>query len=122
MLDAAKSALAVATLFLTSLQAAVAAERTLTGPEIAPFLQGIVSMGENSRQTFSHDGTTSYSENGRYSAGRWQVQGDKYCSQWPPNTAWACYNVTIDEEAGTIIWQDGSDNPETGTYKVKDGS
>jgi len=111
-----------AAILLAGIATATAEERTLSGPEIAPFLQNIVSMGNNSRQTFSGDGTTSYSENGRYSAGRWQVQGNKYCSQWPPNTSWACYHVAIDEAAGTIVWHDGSDNPETGTYKIKDGS
>lgn len=25
--------------------------------------------------------------------GRWKVDGDRYCSAWPPSERWACYKV-----------------------------
>ncbi len=116
------SALLALTFVMTGTSLLAAEERTLKGDEIAQFLENVITFGKGSRQTFSSDGTTAYSQGGRYSAGRWQVQGDKYCSQWPPNTSWACYGVIIDETENRIIWEDGSENPESGTYKPKDGS
>lgn len=25
--------------------------------------------------------------------GKWRVEGDRYCSAWPPSDLWACYEV-----------------------------
>ena len=40
------------------------------------------------------------------SHGRWWLQGDKYCSQWPPQGGWACYAVMGDPDARppTLTW------------------
>ncbi len=44
-------------------------------------------------QDFRASGRTLYTYKGRESWGYWRVQGDQYCSQWPPNDLWACYDM-----------------------------
>jgi hypothetical protein len=56
---------------------------------------------------------TTYADHGRDSHGRWSVEGDRYCSVWPPNESKACYAVSVEEgppDGGpsTIIWEDPS--------------
>ena len=79
-----------------------AEERKLNNAEIDALLPTIVSLGENTRQTFSARGATTYTDRGRDSYGTWAARGDRYCSQWPPANGWACYDVLIDGE--TLIW------------------
>lgn len=43
-------------------------------------------------QTFFADGRTLYDASSP-SWGRWRVDGDLYCSQWPPADRWDCYGV-----------------------------
>lgn len=101
-----KSVLLVAMLLLTA--SAMAAEKALSGAEIARLLPMIVAVGDNSRQTFTASGATTYIDGGRQSAGRWRVQDNLYCSQWPPSGSWACYQVLVDGEKGKsaerLIW------------------
>ena len=49
-----------------------------------------------SEQIFQKAGATYYSENGNQSQGAWKVEGDKYCSVWPPSQNWVCYDITVD--------------------------
>lgn len=88
--------------------AAAAEERALSGAEIAALLPTVISTGERSRQTFETTGGTMYVED-RPSHGRWRVDGDRYCSQWPPSEHWSCYDVLMDDvpaHGGTarLIW------------------
>lgn len=40
-------------------------------------------------QQFNADGSTLYDDQ----PGKWRVQGDQYCSLWPPAGRWTCYAV-----------------------------
>jgi hypothetical protein len=89
------------------LSPAWAVPKNLTGEEIAELLPKIIASGEQTRQTFSAAGATTYTDRGRDTYGSWRVQGDKYCSQWPPADGWACYGVEYDADAATLVWIDG---------------
>ena len=78
------------------------------GAQIAALLPTVVATGKDTRQTFSKAGATTYAFKGRDSYGNWRVQGDQYCSQWPPADGWACFGLLADDEAKTIIWLDAS--------------
>lgn len=64
----------------------------LSGPEIVAALTDNRVMFERARQSFFASGRTAYVA-GQKSWGNWRVEGDKYCSQWPPQGRWACYRV-----------------------------
>jgi hypothetical protein len=65
----------------------------LTGPEITGALSArLLSYGNGGTQNFHSDGSTLY-ESGPPSTGRWRVEGDRYCSVWPPQEHWACYDI-----------------------------
>ena len=85
---------------------ALAVETKLSGPEIAALLPTIAATGEATSQSFAVDGSTIYVSSGRPSNGRWRVEGDQYCSVWPPAERWACYDVLRDGDQ--IIWVDRS--------------
>jgi hypothetical protein len=73
--------------------------RPLTGAEIGPALTArVVQYEDGARQDFMADGRTLYGD----SWGKWRVEGDKYCSQWPPSDGWACYGVEV-EAAGLDV-------------------
>jgi len=94
--------LAVATLLLSALPARASEERALIGAEIAKVLTGAEVIGEGTRQKFYEGGRTLYND-GRDSWGYWKVEGERYCSQWPPQQGWACYNMRVWEE-GQQVW------------------
>ena len=48
---------------------------------------------KSANQTFYVSGKTLYNQGGRPSWGNWRVQNDQYCSQWPPNDLWACFDL-----------------------------
>ena len=81
--------------------AAFAGEQSLTGVDIGEALtdhtlQGVRDDGKEWRQIFQKSGVTYYSVGSAQSQGLWEVRGDQYCSQWPPNESWACYGMTRD--------------------------
>ncbi len=59
-------------------------------------------IGEDTRQRFYESGRTLYND-GRDSWGYWRVDGDRYCSQWPPSESWTCYDMRAWEE-GSQVW------------------
>lgn len=81
-----------------------AEETPLTGPQIQTLLPTIVAVGiaKETRQKFWDDGQTEYEERGHYSFGRWWVDGDRYCSTWPPSEAVSCYQVHRKDD--DLIW------------------
>ena len=70
------------------------AETTLSGAEIQQVLTGYTALYDaGERQYFEEGGFTPYLDGGQITHGRWEVRGDQYCSVWPPNPAWACFDV-----------------------------
>ncbi|MEM6373173.1 MAG: hypothetical protein AAF727_10400 [Pseudomonadota bacterium] len=74
----------------------------LTGEEVAAALTGrtLVYLDRqdaartvDTTQDFRASGKTLYTFKGRDSWGNWRIEGDQYCSQWPPNDLWACYGL-----------------------------
>lgn len=91
-------ALAVASIGLVAFSSlSMADEKKLNNSEITAVLTDkVLTSASDATQIFQKSGVTFYSENGSQSQGFWKVEGDKYCSQWPPNTAWPCYDVLQD--------------------------
>ncbi len=60
-------------------------------------------------QGFGADGSTDY-QAGSPSHGSWRVEGDRYCSVWPPSDHWACYGVerSADGLSLRFVAEDGS--------------
>lgn len=94
-----------------------AKERKLSDAEIEALLPTIIVLGEDTRQTFSAGGATTYSDRGRDSYGSWAARGYRYCSQWPPANGWACYDVLVEND--TLIWVGDSGNRTITTMKPK---
>jgi len=65
----------------------------MTGAEITEALTGRTLTWMDTTQDFRASGKTLYIHKGRESWGNWEVRGDQYCSQWPPNSLWACYDM-----------------------------
>jgi hypothetical protein len=83
---------------------AFAEERKLDGAEItATLTDKILTAKTDTTQIFQKSGVTFYSENGSQSQGFWKIESDKYCSQWPPNQAWSCYDVLQDGTKITFV-------------------
>lgn len=64
----------------------------MTGDDIRTALTGRTLQYETAWQDFRASGKTLYNA-GRDSWGNWRVEDDRYCSQWPPNDLWACYDM-----------------------------
>lgn len=68
--------------------------RALDGPGITAALAArVVQYQDGSTQNFFQDGRTLYEAGGGESWGKWWVEGDRYCSSWPPSDVAACYGV-----------------------------
>lgn len=82
----------------------------LDGVGIAEALTDKTLIYEESsaRQVFYASGRTLY-ESGRPSWGRWEVRGDKYCSQWPPADGWACYDFGRLDDGGFVFIGESGD-------------
>ena len=69
----------------------------------------VLQYEDGATQNFYADGRT-FNEAGGESWGSWRIDGDQYCSQWPPSDHWACYRV--ERSAGGLdlrfIAEDGS--------------
>ncbi len=44
-------------------------------------------------QIFQSSGVTHFIVNGDVQTGRWRVEKDQYCSNWPPTEHWDCYDI-----------------------------
>lgn len=71
----------------------------LNGPAIRTALEGRTLVYASAWQDFRASGRTLYNA-GADSWGYWRVEGNTYCSQWPPSDLWACYSVA---QRGTDI-------------------
>jgi hypothetical protein len=59
---------------------------------------------DGTRQTFRPGGETYYGD----STGNWRIEGDQYCSVWPPSDRWACYGVAVNGLDVRFVAADGS--------------
>lgn len=96
-----------------------AEETSQTGPQIQTLLPTIIAVGtvKETRQKFWDDGYTEYQDRGHYSFGRWWVDGDKYCSKWPPSEAVSCYGVV--REGDKLIWVPRAGDPIINRIEVR---
>jgi hypothetical protein len=87
----------------------------MTGPEIEAALGDHTVAGTKDgkswTQVFQKSGLTIYSEGDANSNGRWRVTGDQYCSQWPPNDSWSCYDLVRDGDIVTFVSSTGTRYP-----------
>ncbi|MBC8036687.1 MAG: hypothetical protein H7X89_05670 [Rhizobiales bacterium] len=96
---------------------ALAEERKLTGDEIKAALSdkkvaGTTENGAGWTQSFKANGDTLYQLVGTEAQnGAWEVQGERFCSQWPPDPAWVCYDVTGENDRVTFISDTGKTWP-----------
>lgn len=102
-----KHYLLVAAVLLSWPAVAVAEPVKIDGPAIEKALSGqSVTGNQDGRgwsQDFRADGSTVYREANRdASPGYWRVQGDQYCSKWPPSDSWDCYDMAM--EGGEILF------------------
>jgi hypothetical protein len=92
---------------------AQAEEHKLSGDEIRAALSDriVEGTGDNGKpytQIFQKGGLTIYNAGPQASSnGFWEVRGDQYCSQWPPNESWSCYDMTGEADRLTFIAASG---------------
>ncbi|MEM9604151.1 MAG: hypothetical protein AAGA11_14890 [Pseudomonadota bacterium] len=89
--------------------------RTLDGDGISVALTDKTLRYAAATQTFYASGRTLY-DAGRPSWGRWRVEGDRYCSVWPPAGDWACYDVAIHSDGTRVRFSGAGGNVSTGAY------
>ncbi len=66
---------------------------------IQTVLAGNIIDYANARQEFSASGRSYYAETGGETEfGQWEARANRYCSLWPPSTAWSCYK--LEQDAG----------------------
>ncbi|MBG1231637.1 hypothetical protein [Aestuariivirga litoralis] len=63
--------------------------------------------GKAASQLFQKSGATFYSVGDAQNQGAWKIDGDKYCSVWPPNETWVCYDVLQDDKTVTFVSPSG---------------
>ena len=88
-----------------------AESQKLNGAEIMQLLNDKIIYNvpgaSTSEQIFQKSGVTFFSESGNQSQGNWNIQGDKYCSVWPPSQTWVCYDMTRDGNTLNFISPSG---------------
>ncbi|MCP5088733.1 MAG: hypothetical protein GY952_18230 [Rhodobacteraceae bacterium] len=105
------------TLVLLIWAGAVAAQdwRKLDSSEIAAALTSRHIQYENAQQDFFASGKTLY-DAGKPSWGYWRVQGDQFCSQWPPNGDWSCYDLFKSSDGQKLRFIGFGGDVSEGTY------
>lgn len=98
-------------MLLFLIQSAALASGNLSGAGIAALLTDAtlygIENGQPSEQIFQKSGATFYSVPNGQSQGAWKVEGNKYCSAWPPNPSWVCYDVINDGASVTFVSPSG---------------
>ena len=77
-------------------------------------LSGVKLYYDGAWQEFRPSGRTLYNA-GQDSWGYWRDQDGQYCSQWPPNGAWDCYD--LERSGDEIRFIDPQGNITTGRIK-----
>lgn len=55
----------------------------------------VLQYEDGSTQNFFQDGRTLFEAGDGEAWGKWWVEGDRYCSVWPPSDVAACYGVEL---------------------------
>lgn len=92
-----------------------AAWQPMSGAQIAQALTGRVLQYDSAWQDFRASGRTRYNA-GRDSWGYWRVEGDRYCSMWPPSDLWACYDMERSKDRLRFIGS-GADDVTEARYR-----
>lgn len=87
--------------------------RALDGSAIKQALEGRELSYGNASQNFEFGGLTVYFADAP-SSGEWRVDGNLYCSRWPPAEQWDCYGVEAKDGAVRFTGPDGTVT--AGTY------
>ena len=87
----------------------------LDGAGIEAALSGRSLIYEGASQVFYPSGRTLY-DAGQPSWGYWRVEGDKYCSQWPPGQRWDCYALERSDDGARLRFLDSEGRPFAGRY------
>jgi len=85
----------------------------MTGDQIQAALEDRKLYYDGAEQEFHAAGQTTYVA-GRPSLGSWAVRADQYCSQWPPNDQWECYDM--ESATGAVRFLDAYGNITEGRY------
>lgn len=107
---------AVALVAAVPVAAEEAAWRPMRGADITEALTGRALQYDSAWQDFRASGRTLYNA-GRDSWGYWRVEGDQYCSMWPPSDLWACYDM---ERAGDRLRFIGSGTDDVTEAEYRD--
>lgn len=91
----------------------------LDGSEVEAALDERSLKYKTATQKFYKSGRTLY-DSGRPSWGNWRIQGDQYCSEWPPNAGWECFDferrINSSDNSVTIRFISKSGSVTEGTY------
>ncbi|NNF25203.1 MAG: hypothetical protein HKN63_10435 [Rhodobacteraceae bacterium] len=85
------------------------------GADIRAALEGRTVIYDGARQTLYASGRTLYSTM-EDNWGRWRVEGDWYCSQWPPQEDWDCCVVSVSADSSDVRFTDPFGNSTDGYF------
>jgi len=105
-----------ALIILAALPAAASDWQVLNGEEIRVVLTGRTVDYEAAWQDFRTSGKTLYNA-GADSWGTWDIRNDQYCSQWPPNSAWTCYDIDMNADGSAVRFRGAGDDITVGTFR-----
>lgn len=90
----------------------------LTGEAVRAALSGrTLAYESGATQSFRADGGTTYVTDSE-SLGQWRVEGDRYCSVWPPSDRWTCYGITQSADGQQIGFVSADGSAEIGRYSA----
>ena len=107
-----------AAVVLALLSPPVAAQdwQPLTGAGITAALTArVLAYPGGQTQNFFADGRTLY-DGGSPQWGHWRVEGERYCSVWPPSDRWTCYAVERDAQGLDLRFVSKGGTFSTGRY------
>ena len=90
--------------------------QALDGEGIREALTDRAVVYEGAWQRFYASGRTLYNA-GQDSWGTWDVRGEQYCSQWPPNSAWSCYDVDVSADGSAVRFRGFGDDVSVGRFE-----
>ena len=88
----------------------------LKGEEIRDTLSDRTVDYEAAWQDFRADSRTLYNA-GADSWGNWDIRNNQYCSQWPPNSAWTCYDVDLNADGTAARFRGTGEDISVGMFR-----